>query len=127
MRRMKGSEAMPVSEAQKKAADKYNREHMTTLGCKVKKAEAAAFKEYAARNGKTSNNMLKDYVIDCISIDEHMERDNRNEMPTVEAVPGEPFQLSPEEVAHIEKRRVVMGQAAGSAGTTKGDSENASM
>ena len=38
---------MAVSESQKRAADKYNREHMATLGCKVKKEEAAAFKERA--------------------------------------------------------------------------------
>lgn len=58
---------MAPSEAQKRAADKYNREHMTTLGCKVKKEEAAAFKEYAAEQGKTANNVLKEYVIDCIT------------------------------------------------------------
>ena len=45
------------------------------LACKVKKQQAAAFKEYAAQRGKTSNTMLKEYVIDCISKDETMERD----------------------------------------------------
>jgi len=58
---------MPPSEAQKKASNKYNLEHMTTLGCKVKKMEAAAFKEYAAKQGKTSNTLLKSYVVKCIS------------------------------------------------------------
>ena len=72
---------MPISEAQKKASNKYNLEHMTVLGCKVKKAEAAAFKEYAAQCGKTSNAMLKDYVIDCIT-------DKRPERPDSLATPG---------------------------------------
>ncbi|MGI6182090.1 MAG: hypothetical protein ACOYIE_08440 [Agathobaculum sp.] len=57
---------MAVSEAQKKASDKYNREHMTTLGCKVKKEEAAAFKAYCAAQGKTANTELKDHVLKCI-------------------------------------------------------------
>lgn len=61
---------MPPSEAQKKAANKYNKEHMLTLGCKVKKEDALAFKEYSAKQGKTANTMLKDYVIRCISNDE---------------------------------------------------------
>ena len=58
---------MPVSEAQKRASLKYDKEHMATLGCKVKKHEAAAFKGYAAQRGKTSNTMLKEYVMNCIN------------------------------------------------------------
>ena len=64
---------MAPSEAQKRASDKYNREHMTTLGCKVRKEQAVAFKDYAAKQGKTSNTVLKEYVVDCI------ERDNTKE------------------------------------------------
>ncbi len=58
---------MAVSEAQKRASNKYNAEHMTTLGCKVKKKEATAFKQYAAEQGKTANTVLKEYVIECIN------------------------------------------------------------
>lgn len=57
---------MPVSEAQKRASNKYNKKHMTTLGCKVKKTEATAFKEYAARQNKTANTVLKEYVLKCL-------------------------------------------------------------
>ena len=57
---------MAPSEAQKKAANKYNMKHMATIGCKVKKEQAAAFKDYAAAQGKTSNSMLREYVLDCI-------------------------------------------------------------
>ena len=39
---------------------------MTTLGCKVKRTEAAAFKAYAQAQGKTSNTILKEYVQECI-------------------------------------------------------------
>lgn len=58
---------MAVSEAQKRASNKYNKEHMRTLGCKVKKVEAEKFKEYAREKGKTTNTILREYVIDCIS------------------------------------------------------------
>jgi hypothetical protein len=57
---------MAISDAQKKASNKYNLKHMTTLGCKVKKEEAAAFKEYAKEQGKTANTVLKEYVYECI-------------------------------------------------------------
>ncbi len=43
---------MPPSEAQKRASNKYNLEHNATLGCKVRKEEAEAFKAYCADRGK---------------------------------------------------------------------------
>lgn len=57
---------MSASEAQKRAANKYNQKHMLTLGCKVKKEEAEKFKEYAAEQGKTANTVLREYVYKCI-------------------------------------------------------------
>jgi len=60
---------MAPSEAQKKASAKWDKENMSTLGCKVKKEEAAAFKEYSQKRGKTSNTVLKEYVIQCIESD----------------------------------------------------------
>ena len=58
---------MAPSEAQKRASNKYNLKNMSTLGCKVKKEEAEAFKQYAAKQGKTANTLLKEYVLRCIS------------------------------------------------------------
>lgn len=58
------------SEAQKRASNKYNLEHMATLGCKVRKDQAEAFKEHCKKQGKTSNTVLKEFVLECI------ERDN---------------------------------------------------
>ena len=55
-----------VQESQKKAARKWDGENMSTLGCKVKKAQAESFKAYCAGQGKTSNAVLRDYVLDCI-------------------------------------------------------------
>lgn len=55
------------SEAQKRASNKYNLEHMTTLGCKVKKDQAEEFKRICACQGKTANTVLREYVLYCIS------------------------------------------------------------
>ncbi len=53
---------MAVSESQKKARDKWDRENMVVLGCKVKKAEADAFRAYCESVGKTTNTVLKEFV-----------------------------------------------------------------
>ncbi len=57
---------MPVSEKKKISNAKWDKENMATLGCRVKKEEAIAFKDYAASQGKTANTVLKEYVIQCI-------------------------------------------------------------
>lgn len=61
---------MAVSEKKKVSNAKWDRKNMTTLGCRVKKEEAAAFKEHCAHDGKTSNTVLKEFVLKTI------ERDN---------------------------------------------------
>lgn len=61
---------MPVSESQKRANQKWDKENMTTLGCKVYRHEAEAFKEYAKKQNKTSNTVLKEYVQECIKKNE---------------------------------------------------------
>lgn len=57
---------MPTSDAQKRASNKYNLKNMATIGCKVKKEEAALFKQFCKDQGKTSNTVLKDFVLACI-------------------------------------------------------------
>ena len=60
---------MAISEARKAANSKWDKEHMATLGCKVKKEEAEAFKAYAKEQDKTANTVLKEYVYKCIKRD----------------------------------------------------------
>ena len=57
---------MAPTEAQKRASAKWDGENMATIGCKVKKEQAEAFKEYCASQGKTSNAVLREYVLECI-------------------------------------------------------------
>lgn len=62
----KGGEILAVSDAKKKANAKWDSENMATLACKVKRAQATAFKSYCMDRGQTSNTALKDYVLGCI-------------------------------------------------------------
>ena len=64
---------MAVSEAKKKANAKWDSENMATLACKVKREQAEKFKAYCKDSGKTSNTVLKDYVLRCIDEKEEKE------------------------------------------------------
>jgi len=57
---------MAVSDAQKRASAKYQKENITSLACRVKKEQAAAFKAYCETQGKTSNAVLREFVLCCI-------------------------------------------------------------
>lgn len=58
---------MAVSEAQKKASAKYQKENIASLACRVKKEQAEKFKEYCEAQGKTSNAVLREFVLTCIT------------------------------------------------------------
>ena len=58
---------MSPSEAQKRASNKYNAEHMRVIGCKLKKEQAEAFKEHCKQEQTTPNEKLKKFVLSCIS------------------------------------------------------------
>lgn len=47
-----------VSDAQKKAVRKWQKENMTTLGCKVTKAKATKFKEACQKLGMRPNQIF---------------------------------------------------------------------
>lgn len=57
---------MAPTEAQKRASAKYQKENIASLACRVKKDQADKFKAYCENIGKTSNAVLRDYVLDCI-------------------------------------------------------------
>lgn len=58
---------MAPSDAQKRAAAKYQRENIASLACRVKKDQADKFKAYCTNIGKTSNAVLREYVLECIA------------------------------------------------------------
>lgn len=49
---------MPT-DAQKKARDKWDRENMTVMGCKVKKSDAERYKAAAAARGTTCSEVMR--------------------------------------------------------------------
>lgn len=57
---------MSPSDAQKRASAKYQEKNIASLACRVKREHAEAFKVYCAEQGKTSNAVLREYVLDCI-------------------------------------------------------------
>ena len=57
---------MAVSDAKKKANAKWDSENMATLACKTKKEQAEKFKSYCTAIDKTTNAVLRDYVLGCI-------------------------------------------------------------
>ena len=57
---------MAIAESRKRANAKWDKENMTTLGCKIKRDQASAFKSYCETQGSTSNTVLKDFVLECI-------------------------------------------------------------
>ena len=71
---------MAVAESRKRANVKWDAENMTTLGCRVKKEQADRFKAYCSEIGKTSNAVLRDYVLDCIGEKQDTARENRSDL-----------------------------------------------
>lgn len=57
---------MAIAESRKRANAKWDKENMTTLGCKIKRTQAAKFKSYCENQGSTSNTTLKEFVLGCI-------------------------------------------------------------
>ena len=57
---------MAPTDAQKKASLKYQSEKIASLVCRVKKEQAEKFKDYCAGQGKTTNAVLREYVLECI-------------------------------------------------------------
>ena len=66
---------MPISEAHKRANAKWDRANLMTLGVRLKRTDAMAFKEYAASQGKTANALLKEYVLKCLYPEDHPQTD----------------------------------------------------
>lgn len=57
---------MPPTDAKRRANAKYQAKTIASLACRVKKEQAEAFKNHCKSIGKTSNAVLKDFVLGCI-------------------------------------------------------------
>lgn len=63
---------MSPSDAQKRASAKYQKDNIASLACRVKQYQAEKFKTYCHQLGKTSNAVLREYVLNCIGEPETM-------------------------------------------------------
>ena len=64
---------MAVSRAKRASNNKWDKENMKIVACKIKKDDAELFKEYAENNKTTPNALLRTYIYKCIG------KENENE------------------------------------------------
>lgn len=57
---------MSVSESQKKSRNKWDKENMKIVACKIKKEQAELFAQYAADHKTTVNALLREYILSKI-------------------------------------------------------------
>lgn len=57
---------MPKSEKARASDARWKQKNRITIGCSLYRGDAEAFKEYAAAQGRTANDLLKEYVAQCL-------------------------------------------------------------
>lgn len=57
---------MAISEKKRKADTAWKTKNLKTIGCRVYRTDAEAFQEYAEEQGKSVNELLREYVAQCI-------------------------------------------------------------
>lgn len=57
---------MAVSRAKRASNNKWDKENMKIVACKIKIEDAELFKEYAEDNKTTPNALLRNYIYKCI-------------------------------------------------------------
>lgn len=57
---------MTVSRSKRAANNKWDKENMKIIACKIRKDYAERFKQYAADNGTTPNALIRSYVLKAI-------------------------------------------------------------
>lgn len=63
---IEGGDTMAVTRSKRAANNKWDKENMKIVACKIRKEQAEQFKQYAEDRGTTSNALLKNYVLECI-------------------------------------------------------------
>ena len=57
---------MSVSRSKRAANNKWDKEHMKVIGCKLRKEQAEKFAQYAKDNGTTVSKLLKEFIFEKI-------------------------------------------------------------
>ena len=69
---------MTVSRKKRASNNKWDKENMKTVACKIRADKAERFKQYASENHTTPNALLRGYIYGCIgeSVPEEAPEDN---------------------------------------------------
>ena len=59
-----------VSRAKRASNNKWDRENMKIISCKIKIEEAEAFERYAQERGTTRNALISGYIRRCLAADQ---------------------------------------------------------
>lgn len=57
---------MPASEKKRKADTAWKTKNLKTIACRVYRSDAVAFREYAEAQGRSVNDLLREYVAQCL-------------------------------------------------------------
>ena len=57
---------MAMTEKKKKTDYEWKRANKSTISCTMYRADVEAFKAYAAGRGKSVNELLKEYISECL-------------------------------------------------------------
>lgn len=90
---------MAVSRSKRAANNKWDKENMKIIACKIRREQAERFAQYAEDNGTTVNNLLKNFVLEKIG-------DKKNEFEQTQIKPY--FVMIFEEKIVIDNDKVVI-------------------
>lgn len=57
---------MPMTDKKRKTDAAWKQKNIKTVACRLYRADAAAFQEYAAAQGRSVNDLLREYVAQCL-------------------------------------------------------------
>ena len=57
---------VPITDKKRKSDTAWKTKNMKTIACRVYRADAEAFQEYAAAQGRSVNDLLREYVAQCL-------------------------------------------------------------
>lgn len=57
---------MPKSEKARISDARWKQKNLLVVGCKLYRGDAQAFKDYAAAQGRSVNDLLREYVAQCL-------------------------------------------------------------
>lgn len=57
---------MPMTDKKRKTDAAWKQKNIKTIACRLYRADAVAFQEYAAAQGRSVNDVLREYVAQCL-------------------------------------------------------------